>query len=122
MATKEIVKGEVFIGTIEEVNQERISSDKVKEFLSADDLKQVINEVSFEQLKITRISGKKTDFVMPNLDNATISGLLDQIGELREKMKDDKKLEGILKTALDARLLERKKEQEAEAKLAADQS
>ncbi len=41
---------------------------------------------------------------MPNLDNATPMSLVDDLGETREKISALKKLEGIYKEALKARL------------------
>ncbi len=41
---------------------------------------------------------------MPNLDNATPMSLTDDLGEVREKISALKKLEGIYKEALKARL------------------
>jgi hypothetical protein len=44
------------------------------------------------------------EFVMPNLENATPQFLIDELGEVRERIKVLQKYEGLYKAALEARL------------------
>ena len=100
------IQGEKFVANKTTSTQERISSDAVREVLTPEQLKRVINVLDVTQLRVTRISGEKAKFKMPNLSNATKEGLVDMLGEVREQMADLKKLEGIYKEALEARLKE----------------
>lgn len=43
---------------------------------------------------------------VPNLENATPGGLIDQLGDIRKDLKELKYLEGIYRGALDARCTE----------------
>jgi hypothetical protein len=47
---------------------------------------------------------KRRKFKMPDLSNATPTFLVDELGKLREQASDLKKLEGVYKQALMARL------------------
>ena len=58
-------------------------------------LKKVQSELSFTQKKLTRFEGEKLKFVKPNLANATLAFAIDQLGEVREKMSNLKKEEGL---------------------------
>lgn len=107
------IKGEQFTATFEQVSQDRISSDKVREILPPEDLPKVIQTVSYTQIKSKRFSGDKPAFQMPNLSNATPEGLADMLGEVREQIKDLQKLEGIYKQALEARV--RAQEEQSES-------
>src|SRR5688572_29395665 len=107
------VKGEKFLLEESTVTQDRIVADKVRELLSPEDLKKVVDTTSFKQMRATRIAGEKPKFKMPNLDNITPAGLADLIGQVREEQKDLKKLEGVYTEALKARMI-------AEVALSAD--
>jgi hypothetical protein len=98
------MRGEVFEARITEVNQDRLDNNAVKELLTEEQLKSVTKTISFKQMRVTRISGEKPEFKMPNLDNATPEGLVDMLGDIKEQIKDLEKLEGIYKTALEARM------------------
>lgn len=97
-------KGEFFEMMTVPVVQVRLDSDKVKETLTAEQLKACSKEIKYDQVKTSRVNGKKRDFVMPNLANATPGGLVDMLGDVREQIKDLQKYEGIYKDALAARL------------------
>lgn len=99
-----IVAGEKFEAMIVEVSQDRLDNDKVRSTLTAQQLLECTKTITFSQTKLNRISGKKSEFRMPNLANATPEGLVDMLGDIREQMKDLKKLEGIYATALAARM------------------
>lgn len=101
---KEPVNGEEFTVTFIAVDQDRINSEAVRELLTPEQLKTVMKTISFEQIKTTRHKGEKPKFQMPNLENATPTGLVDLLGQTREQIKDLEKLEGIYKEALKARL------------------
>lgn len=97
-------KGEKFEMMTSEVVQVRLDNDKVKEILTAAQLKECSKEVRFMQIKTVRYEGSKPKFKMPNFANATPEGLTDMLGEVREQIKDLQKLEGLYKEALTARL------------------
>lgn len=105
--------GEVFQLTINDVAQERLNTEKVKSKLTPAMLKECTDVVTFQQYRTKRLAGTKEAFKMPNLENATPSGLIDMLGDVREQIADLKRLEGIYKTALEARL---KKEEEDKKK------
>lgn len=97
------ITGEKFTAKIITVHQDRVDTAAVKELLG-EDVKKVMKTISMEQLKCSRHSGEKRAFRMPNLANATPEGLVDMLGDVREQIADLKKLEGIYKEALSARL------------------
>ncbi len=97
-------EGEFFTATIEHVYQDRLDGALVEQALGAVKFKACKKTIDFDMTKTKRKVGKKRDFVNPNLANATASGLVDLLGQVREEMSDLKKLEGIYKTALDARI------------------
>lgn len=97
-------QGEMFVLKYTDSQQERIASEKVRELLSPKDLKKVLNVLDIRSAGTTRISGKKKDFAAPNMGNATLSGLIDQLGACREDIKDAQKLEGLLKDAIAVRI------------------
>lgn len=103
-ANDKIVHGEDFMIERVQVSQDRISSEKCRELLDPATLKQVMNTISFEQMKTTRVKGAKPDFKMPNFANATVPGLVDQLGAIREQQKLLEKEEGLIKEALKARI------------------
>lgn len=98
------VTGESFEALVMKVTQERLDSEKIKELLDPEQLRSVTKVIEFAQIKCNRINGDKPKFKVPNLANATPEGLVDMLGEVREQMKDLKKLEGIYKEALEARM------------------
>lgn len=99
------IRGENFEGVQTEVNQERLDTDSVRAILTPDQLEACTKTLSFTQIKVERKDkSKKPKFQMPNLANATPEGLMDMLGDVREQMKDLKKLEGIYKDALEGRL------------------
>lgn len=114
------LKGEKFLLTITSQDQDRISSDKVRELLTAEQVREVTNTITMKVMKTDRHEGTKAKFVMPTLGNATLGGLVDMLGETREQIKDLQKYEGIYKDAINARLEALKKE--AEAAIAAKKS
>lgn len=64
-------------------------------------------EIGFEQMKVNRKDKKLAKpFKMPDLSNATVIGLVDMLGATREDIKLGKKLEGVYKIAIMARLVE----------------
>jgi hypothetical protein len=99
-----IIKGENFEAMIVEVNQDRLDNDKIRELLTPEQLLECTKTVTFNQIKCNRITGEKPKFKMPDLSNATPTGLVDMLGDVREQIKDLQKLEGIYKDALSARL------------------
>lgn len=105
MKAGDIINGENFSLAMTEQNRVTIKADRVREELAEepDRLARCAVESKVAQIKTTRIRGKKADFVMPNFANATPSGLVDMLGEVREQMADLKKLEGLYKEALGAK-------------------
>jgi len=103
--TLDPIKGEDFVLTVTSSPVVRISSTLVKEMFAHDAkmLKALSTESVTVTMKTPRVNGKKANFVMPNLANATPGGLVDMLGKVREEMKDLKKLEGIYKEAIAAR-------------------
>ena len=100
------MSGEDFDMIVIHVTQDRLDGDKVRELLAPEDLKKVYKTISFKTIKCARRDPKrKPKFKMPNLGNATPEGLVDMLGKVREEMADLKKLEGIYKEALEARLV-----------------
>lgn len=91
-------------------SQDRINSDMVREILTPEQLKKCMKTIEFDTFKTTRIKGEKPKFQMPNLGNATIPGLIDMLGKVREEIKDLQKLEGIYKEAVGARIEAEEKE------------
>lgn len=105
------IQGEEFIVTIETVETNRIVAELVREKLPAAELADVMESSSYEKMSTKRLdSSKKSKFEMPNLGNATPEGLADMLGELREKMSNDKKLEELYKEKL--KVAFRKQDQE----------
>lgn len=97
--------GEKFVVKRIPVVQERIVKDKVVALLKSLDipLSQVQDVKEFYQLKTTRIQkAEKPKFVIPDLRNMTQQGLIDILGELREKMSLLKKESEFYKQALAA--------------------
>ena len=97
-------KGETFELTITDEYQDRINADKVRALLTPEQVKQVTNTIQMKKLSTKRHTGKKPDFVMPTLGNATLEGLVDMLGKTREEIKDLQKYEGIYKDAIKARM------------------
>lgn len=85
-----------------------LSKDKIEAYFLINNLQEDLPKLYAESdvvtIKTPRFGGKKPDFVMPNFANATVTGLIDMLGECRERMKDDKKLEGLIKARLGAEL------------------
>lgn len=102
MATE--IVGEKFTATISQVVQSRLNKDLVAEKLSAEDLAACHKEIEFPMIKSARKEGKKPVFKTPNLSNFTPEGIADMLGDVRERIADLKKEEGVLKEALKARL------------------
>lgn len=108
--------GEDFGLTNTPVVQVRLDGDTVKAilqnmmiagYITQATLAGCYKEVKFTQMRTPRRDkDKKKPFVMPSLANATITGLIDMLGTTREEIANAKKLEGIYKTALQARLVE----------------
>lgn len=108
--------GEAFDMITFGVDQVRLNGDAVKalltdlrakDLITAEQLEGVFKTISFEQMKIVRKDkALKKPFVMPNLTNATVTGLVDMLGSIREDIALEKKLEGIYRTAIMARLVE----------------
>lgn len=96
--------GEKFSLDIVHTYQDRMDSDKIKDFFGPDKIKEYMKTIDFDTYKTTRIAGDKPKFQMPNLANATISGLIDMLGQVRDEKKDLEKLEGIYKDAIAARI------------------
>lgn len=87
------------------VVQERISKDKVVALLAKLEipLKDVQDVKEFFQLKTARIQkADKPKFTIPDLRNMTQQGLIDILGDLRERISLLKKEEGFYKQALAA--------------------
>jgi len=109
-------EGEEFALTKTPVVQTRLDGDTVKVilqncvdagYITKETLAGCYKDIKFTQIRTPRKDkDKKKPFVMPSLANATITGLIDMLGGTREEMANLKKLEGIYKTALQARLVE----------------
>lgn len=100
-------QGEHFIATVETTYPERVSAPAVREHFKNDPetLKTLITVGEQETLRVTRLGVKpKSTWKAPNLDNATPGGLADQLGDVREQIKELEKTEGFLKEALKARM------------------
>lgn len=104
MILKEPLNGETFSVNIEEVTQDRLNGETAKSYLTAEQLKAATNTIVFDQARTTRIKGEKHKFVPPNLENATPVGLVDMLGDVREKMNALKREEKYLLAALKARI------------------
>ena len=96
--------GELFTVNIDHVEQERLAGEAVKAYVGEEVFQKLKKVIDFDVISTKRKAGKKPDFVMPNLSNATASGLIDMLGSIREEIKDLQKKEGICKEALKARL------------------
>lgn len=101
----EPIKGEKFVANVVASDRVTIVADKVRAYFVNDPktLETLVNTTKVYQLKCSRLAGEKKQFKMPDLSNATPGGLVDMLGELREEIADLKKLEGIYKSALEAR-------------------
>ncbi len=110
-----IQQGEHFTLEISGQTQERISAELAREKLTPEQVASITSEVKMEVMRSNRYNGDKRKFVMPNLANLTLGGLIDLLGAVREEVKDGQKLEGIYKEAIKARI----KEKEAEEALLA---
>lgn len=96
--------GENFSLMYTDTQQERIASDKVRAVLTPEQMKEVLNVLDIRTAKTTRVNGQKKVWQAPNLGNATLGGLVDQLGACREEIKDLEKLEGLLKDAIAVRI------------------
>jgi hypothetical protein len=101
-------KGEKFDFVKTKSTRRALSKDKVEAYFLLhglmEDLPKLYSDSDVVTIKTPRLDGSKPAFVMPNFENATVTGLIDMLGECRERMKDDKKLEGLIKTRLGAEL------------------
>lgn len=90
--------------------QVRIDGDAVKALLAELQEKNLVTPAQvmacYKEIHMSTIKTTRKDkslapvFSMPDFSNATASGVVDMLGSLREKMKLDKKLEGLYKTKL----------------------
>ena len=99
------IEGEDFLVTIEGSTQNRISTEKVKELLTPEQLEQVMQSIDITTMRSTRRdASKKPKFVLPNTDNLTPAGLTDMLGDVRERIGLLKKEEELYKEMLKAHL------------------
>ena len=122
-----LTKGEMYLIEQSSVTQVRVNTEAVKAAcedgvwalvngtptkvqLTQEQKVALSKEIQFSMMKTVRHTGKKPEFVMPNLANATLPGLIDMLGLTREEMKDLKKLEGMYKDAIEARQKEKLEE------------
>lgn len=94
--------------------QVRIDGEAVKALLATLQEKGLILPeqamACYKEIKMHTVKTERKDkakalpFKMPELANATDMGLVDMLGQTRERIKHDKKLEGVYKAALEARL------------------
>lgn len=97
------LKGEKFKVEVKSVSQDRFDKELASKYLTEEQLKASHKTITFDQMKTKRHAGDAAQFRMPNLANATVGGLVDMLGDVREEMKILKKLEGVYKQALAAR-------------------
>src|SRR5690606_39693568 len=65
-----------------------LDNDKIRELLTPEQLLECTKTITFNQIKCNRITGEKPKFKMPDLSNATPTGLVDMLGDVREQIKD----------------------------------
>ncbi len=105
MANLPPILGESFKLERLEFAQDRISKELAEKNLTAEQLKSITTTIDIRMRRTPRIDkATKPVYVAPNLDNATIAGIIDMLGRTREEMADLKKTEGLLKQVLSKRL------------------
>lgn len=108
-------KGDLFETLISDGEQVRIDTDKVKTLLqslvdngrlTAEEKTQYFKTIPTTTVKTTRIDiSLKAKWVAPSLGaNTTPEFITDQLGAVRERIKDDQRTEGFLKEALKSKL------------------
>ncbi len=110
-----ITVGEQFECMVSESQQVRLDTENVKKLLDSLLLRKLITQEESESCFMTldiktvktnrRDASLKPKWVAPTLGpNATPEMIVDQLGEVRERMNNDKKTEGFLKEGYNTRM------------------
>jgi len=96
------IKGEQFVGTMSQEEQVRLDTETVKSMLTPAQIIEASRTIRFAKISTKRLDiTKKAKFKLPaNMENFTPQGLIDMLGDAREKAAILKKEEKLYKEML----------------------